>query len=147
MREVSTCIQSNCFIYPPWKTGALRRSRPIYLGRHFSKFFLRVASNEGRLADSLSTQNCFFFATTGLTGTRFSLFFLGLDTDRLQQASQGLYSSIYQTFPAPTKSEMRTVGRGAASPTGDVATIPVAKNAPMYPSLCSFAARLSPDTI
>ena len=31
MREVYTDIQLNCYWYPPWKTGALRQSRPLLL--------------------------------------------------------------------------------------------------------------------
>ena len=59
MLEVYTNLQLNCYWYPPWKSGALRRSRPILLAPDFWKFFRRADSNEGRLADGLATENCF----------------------------------------------------------------------------------------
>ena len=90
MREVNTYIQRNCFWNPPRKTGALRQSRPLLLAPDFSLLFSRAVSNEGRLADRFSTENCFFFATTELTGTRLYLLFPGVDSDRLQQGRPSL---------------------------------------------------------
>ena len=63
MREVYPNIQLNCYWYPPWKTGALRRSWPLLLAPDFSKLFWRADSSEGRLADGLATENCFFCNT------------------------------------------------------------------------------------
>ena len=123
MREVYTYIHINCYWYPLWKTGALRRSRPLLLATDFSKLFSRAASIEGRLADGLSTENLFFWAT-GLTGTRLPFFFPGLDTDQLQQWRLSLrWSSTYWTSPTSTASEMRIVVQGAASPTADDSTV------------------------
>ena len=63
MWEVYTNIQLDRYWYPPWNTGALRRSRPILLVPDFSKLFSRADSNEGRLTDGLQTKNCFFWDT------------------------------------------------------------------------------------
>ena len=124
MREVYTYIQLNGYWYPPRKTGALRRSRPLLPAPNFSNLFSRAASNEGRLADGLSKENCFFFATSGLTGTHLFLLFPGLDADRLQQGRPSLscFSTCCTSFTSTT-SEMRTVVRGAASPQADDATV------------------------
>ena len=128
MREVYTYKQLNCYWYTPWKIGELRRSRLLLLTSNFSKLFSRAASIEGRLADGLSTENC-FFARRGLTGTNLFLLFPGLDTDRLQQRRPSLLyipsSSTYCTTPTSTTSEMWAVVRCAASPTADDATVSV----------------------
>ena len=58
--EVHTNVQLKCYCYPPWNTGALRRSRPLLLAPDFSKLFSRADSNDGRLTDGLQTENCFF---------------------------------------------------------------------------------------
>ena len=58
MREVY--IQLNCYGYPPRKTGALRRSRSLFIAPDFLKLFSGAASNEGRLEDGLSKEKCFF---------------------------------------------------------------------------------------
>ena len=105
----------------PWKTGTLRQSRPLLLAPVFSKLFSRAASNEGRLAEGLSTESC-FFATTGLTGARLFSLFPGLD--RLQQRRPSLScSSTSCTSCTSTTSEMRTVVQGAALPTAEDATV------------------------
>ena len=123
MRELYTNIQLNCYWYPPWKTGAIRRSRPLLLAPDFSKLFWRADSIEGRLADGLETENC-FFTTPGLTGARLFLLFPGLDVDRLQQGTPILScSATYCTSATSTTSEMRTVVRGSPSPTADEATV------------------------
>ena len=123
MREIYTNIQLNCYWYSAWKTGALRRSRPVLLAPDFSKFFSRADANEGRLADGLGTENC-FFTTPGLTGARLFLPLPGLDVDRLQQGRPSFScSSIYCTSPTSTTSEMGTVVRGALSPTADESTV------------------------
>ena len=92
MQEVYTYAQLICYLYHPWKNVKLRQSRPLLLAHDFSKLFCRAASNDGRLTDGLSTENC-LFAGTGLTGTRFFLLFPGLDKDRLQQGRPCLISS------------------------------------------------------
>ena len=123
MRELYTNLQLNCYWYPPWKTGALRRSRPLLLAPDFSNFFWRADSNEGRLSDGLETENC-FFTTPGLTGARLFLLFSGLDVDQLQQERPSFScSATYCTSLTSTTSEMRTVVRGALSPTADEATV------------------------
>ena len=55
MREVFRYIQLNCHWHPPWKTGALRQTRPLLLAPDFPKLFSRADSNEARLGDGLST--------------------------------------------------------------------------------------------
>ena len=123
MREVYTYIQLNCYWYPTWKTGALRQSRPLLLAPDFSKLFPRADLSEGRLADGLS-KKIVFFTTPGLTGTRLSLLFPRHDADQLQQERPSLPCSwTYCTSPFSTTSEMRTVVRGAVSPTADDATV------------------------
>ena len=120
MREVYTNIQLNCYWYPPWNTGALRRSRPLLLAPDFSKRFSRVDSNEGRLTDGLETENC-FFETPGLIDACFFLLFPKLD--RLRQGRPSFScSATYCTSPTSTTSEMRTVVRGALLPTSNEAT-------------------------
>ena len=99
MREVYTIIQLNRYFYLSWNTGALRQSRPLLLAPDFTKLFSRGASNEGRQADGLWTENCFFcqnrthwhsplftFSGTWSTATReteFSMFFNILHTSHL----------------------------------------------------------------
>ena len=125
MRELYTNIQLKCYWYPSWKTGALRRSCPLLLAPDFSKLFWKADSNEGRLAVGLETENC-FFRTPGLTGARLFLLFPGLDVDRLQQGRPSFScSATYCTSPTSTTSEMRTVVRGALSPTAHEATVSV----------------------
>ena len=69
-------------------------------------------------------QKTVYFATPGLTGARLFLFFPGLDADRLQQGRPSFScSSTYCTNPTSTTSEMRTVVRGAVSPTADEAIV------------------------
>ena len=71
-----------------------------------------------------SQQNTVFFPTPGLTGACLFLLFPGLDADRLQQGRPSFSSSAtYCTSPTSTKSEIRTVVRGALSPTADEATV------------------------
>ena len=121
MWDVYTNIQLDCYCYPPWNTGALRRSRPLLLAPDFSKLFWRADSNEGRLTDGLETENC-FFESPGLADDCLFLPFPGLD--RLQQGSPSFScSATYCTSPTSTTSEMRTVVRGALSPTADEATV------------------------
>ena len=121
MRQAYTNIQLNWYWYPPWKTGALRRSRPLLFAPYFPKLFWRADSNEGRLADGLETENC-FFTTPGLTGARLFLRFPGLD--RLQQGRPSFScSATYCTSPTSTISEMRTVVRGSLSPTAYESTV------------------------
>ena len=103
-----------------WGIGAIATtsSRP-----DFSKLFSRAVSKEGRLADGLETENC-FFVTPGLTGAHFFLLFPGLDANRLQQRRPSFsISATYCTSPTSTASEMRTVFRGAPSPTANEATV------------------------
>ena len=65
MREVYTYIYTiNLLLISRCNTGALRQSRPLLLAPDFSKLFSRRVSNEGRLADGLSTENCFFCNNT-----------------------------------------------------------------------------------
>ena len=121
MWEVYTNIQLDCYWYPRWNTGALRPSRPLLLAPDFSKLFWRADSSEGRLTDGLETENC-FFETPRLADDCLFLPFLGLD--RLQQGSPCFScSATYCTSPTSTTSEMRTVVRGALSPTVDEATV------------------------
>ena len=121
MREVYTNLQLNCYWYPPWNTGALRRSRPLLLAPDFSKLFSRADSNEGRLTDGLETENC-FFETPGLIDACLFLPFPGLD--RLQQRRPSFScSATYCTSTTSTTSEMRTVVRGALSPAADEAMV------------------------
>ena len=123
MREVYTNKQLNCYWYPPWKVGAIRQSRPLLFAPDFSKLLRRADSNEGRLVDGLATEN-FFFATPGLIGACLFLLFPGLDAGRLQQGRPSFScSATYCTSPTSTTSEMRTVVRGAVSPTADEATV------------------------
>ena len=64
------------------------------------------------------------FATPRLTGTRLFLLFLGVDADQLKQGRLNLSCySTYCTPPTSMTSEMRTVVRGAVSPTADDATV------------------------
>ena len=105
MREVYIYIQLNCYLLHRWKIGALRKSQPLLFAPWFPKLFSRAASNKGRLADGLSTEKC-FLAATGLTCTRLSLLFPGLDKDRLQQGRPSLIcSSTYWTSPTSTTSQ------------------------------------------
>ena len=123
MREAYTNKQLNCYWYPLWKTGALRRSRPLILAPDFSKLFRRADSNEGRLTDGLATENC-FFCKPGLTGARLFLLFPEFDANRLQQGRPSFScSATYCTSPISTTSEMRTLVWGAVSPTADEATV------------------------
>ena len=111
MWEVYTNIQLNCYWYPPWKTGALRRSRPLLLAPDFSKLFWRANSNEGRLADGLVTENC-FFVTPGLTGARVFLLFPGLEADRLQQGRPSFScSATYCTSPTSLPQQRQRCGQ------------------------------------
>ena len=81
----------------------------------------------------------FFFATPGLTGTLLFLLFPGLDADRLQQRRPGLScSSTNCTSLISTTSEVRTVVRGAVSPTAADATV----SAPNQRSRVSLTALL-----
>ena len=101
MREIYTCLQLGCYLYPTWKTRALRPSRPFLLAPDFSKLFSWTDSNEGQLPDGPSTENSFFFAATGLTGTRLSLPFPRLETDQLQRGRLSLSCSwTYWTSPS-----------------------------------------------
>ena len=121
MWEVYTNIQLNCYWYPPWNTGALRRSRPLLLAPDFAKLFSSADSTEGRLTDGRETENC-FFETPGHIDDCLFLPFPGLD--RLQQGKPSFScSATYCTSPTSTTSEMRTVVRGALSPTADEATV------------------------
>ena len=123
MREVYANIQLNCYWYPSWKIGALRQSRLLLLAPDFSKLYSRGDSNEGRLADWLATENC-FFVTPELTGARLFLLFPGLDADRMQQGRPSFScSSTYCTSPTSPTSEIRTVVRGAVSPKADDAMV------------------------
>ena len=75
------------------------------------------------MKDGLETENC-FFTTPGLTGARLFLLFPGLDVDQLQQGRPSFScSATYRTSPKSTTSEMRTVVRGALSPTADEPTV------------------------
>ena len=67
----------------------------------------------------------FFFVTPALNGARLFLLFPVLDADRLQEGRPSFScSSTYCTSPTSTTSEMRTVVRGAVSPTANQATVP-----------------------
>ena len=69
-------------------------------------------------------QKTVFSATAGLTGARLFLLFRGLDADRLQQERPSFScSATYCTSPTSTTSEMRTVVRGAVSPTAGEVTV------------------------
>ena len=70
MQGVYTYIKLKCYLYPPWKTGPLRRSRLLLLAPEFSKLLSSAASSEGQLAHGFSRDKC-FFVTRRLTGTRF----------------------------------------------------------------------------
>ena len=66
----------------------------------------------------------FFFATPGLTGYRLLLLIPGLDAEWLQQGRPSFTcSATYCTSPTSKTSEMRTLVRGAVSPTADEATV------------------------
>ena len=70
-----------------------------------------------------SQQKTVFFATPGLTGARLFLLFPGLDADRLQEGRPSFScSATYCTSPTSATSEIRTLVRGALSPTADEAT-------------------------
>ena len=74
----------------------------------------------------LQQKTVFFLATAGLTGARLFLLVMGLDADRLQQERLSFScSATYCTFHTSTTSGMRTVVRGAVSPTADEATVSV----------------------
>ena len=120
-KEQRVQMNSKYYWYPPWNTGALRRSLPLLLAPDFSKLFSRADSNEGRLTTGLWTENC-FFGTPGLTDDCLFLPFPGLE--RLQHGSPSFScSATYCTSPTSTTSETRTVLLGAPSPTADEATV------------------------
>ena len=143
MREVYTYIQLKCYLYPPWKNGALQQSRPLLLALDFSKLFSRTDSNERRPAGGLSTENC-FFCSNRTHCTSLFLLFPGLDTNRLQQGRPCLScSSTYCTSPtSTTTTEMRTNVPSAASLTADDAT----NSAPNHRSRVSLTAFLRDRT-
>ena len=87
----------------------------------------------------MDLQQKLFFATPGLTGAHLFLLFPGLDADQLQQGRPSFScSATYCTSPPSTTSKMRTVVRGAVSPTAHDETVSALKQR----SRVSFAACL-----
>ena len=123
MRELYTNIQLNYYWYPHGKLGLYGDRDHFFSPPTSQNFSEEQTQNEGRLVDGLETENC-FFTTPGLTGGRLFLLFPGLDVDRLQQGRPSFScSATYCTSPTSTTSEMRTIVRGALSPTADEATV------------------------
>ena len=101
-----------------WGSPAIATTSPR---PDFSKLFSRADSNDERLTDGLQTEIC-FFTTPGLADDCLFLPFPG--HDRPQHGSPSFScSATYCTSPTSTTSEMRTVVRGALSPTADEATV------------------------
>ena len=93
-------------------------SRPRFL-----KTFLK-SRLKWRTASRWTRNRKLFFATPELTGARLFFLFPGLDADRLQQGRPSFScAATYSTSPTSTTSEIRTVVRGALSPTADEATV------------------------
>ena len=131
----------------PWKTWAMRRSRLLLFSPDFSKLFPTAVSNEGRPADGLSTQNCFFLPQQDSPAVASSYSFRDLTKLNCNKGDQ-VYCVHRYTEQLPPQQPHKCAQPCEAQPHQQlmVQHFLHQTSGPVYLWLSSFAALISHDT-